>query len=413
MRTTTVPRSRLLAGLTAIALAISVWVVAPGVGAEQQIVRVGPDREHTTIQQGVTAAPPGALVLVDEGVYDGDVVIPADKTGLTIRGMDRNGVILDGGFAQRTAITALADGVTMENMTARNFEANGFYWRGVRDYEGRFLTTYRVGLYGIYAFDSVGGVFEDSLASGSGDAAFYIGQCRPCDATIENVIGEWSALGYSGTNAGGNLTIKDSIWRDNGSGIVPNSLDSQRDPPQRGGTNIVGNLIERSGNVESPGFGIAGAILGHGVGLAGGSQNVVQRNTITDSTGYGVVIFPIPGGQQVYVPNDNTVRDNVFADNGAADLGLSVGTGTGNCFTGNDHTSSAPTGLEDDYPCDDDSALMKRVPLVGSAEVGAALAEDYLAAETGTMERGDYRDTPVPEEQPTMPNPDPTVGDEG
>jgi hypothetical protein len=409
MTTAVRSRRRLLGVVVALAVAASAWLVAPRAGAEPQIVRVGPERGITTIQGGVDAARPGDLILVDPGVYDGDVVIPTDKPGITIRGLHRHETILDGGFEQRTAITALADGVTMENMTARNFQANGFYWRSVRDYEGRYLTTYRVGMYGIYAFDSVGGIFEKSLASGSGDAAFYIGQCRPCDAVIDDVIGEWSALGYSGTNAGGNLTLRNSIWRDNGAGIMPNSLDSQRDPPQRGGTNIVGNLVERNGNADTPGFGIAGAVIGHGVGVAGGSDNVIQGNVIRDNTDYGVVIFPIPGGSMVYLPNDNTVIDNELSGNGEADLALSVGTGTGNCFSRNEHTSSAPSDIEGTYPCDDDSALAKRVPVVGDVQAGYLLAEDYLRAEAGMQNRPSYKDTPIPniDEQPTMPNPDP------
>ncbi|HVD88057.1 MAG TPA: hypothetical protein VNB91_04045, partial [Jatrophihabitantaceae bacterium] len=78
--------------------------------------------------------------------------------------------------------------------------------------------------YGIYAFDSADGLFEHSYASGSPDSGFYIGQCRPCDAVIDQVVAERNALGYSGTNAGGNLQIVRSVWRDNWAGIVPNTL---------------------------------------------------------------------------------------------------------------------------------------------------------------------------------------------
>ena len=68
--------------------------------------------------------------------------------------------------------------------------------------------------YGIYAFDSADGLFEHSYASGSPDSGFYIGQCRPCDAVIDQVVAERNALGYSGTNAGGSLQIVRSVWRD-------------------------------------------------------------------------------------------------------------------------------------------------------------------------------------------------------
>jgi hypothetical protein len=158
--------------------------------------------------------------------------------------VDRNEVIFFGDDDPDTpnAITVFANGVTMENMTAHNFVGNGFYWRSVEDYHGRYLTAWNFGDYGIYAFDSRGGLFEHSYASGAADAAFYIGQCNPCDAVIRNITAEHSALGYSGTNAGGNLIIEDSVWANNGAGIVPNSLDSQANPPQRG-TTIRNNTV--------------------------------------------------------------------------------------------------------------------------------------------------------------------------
>ena len=49
--------------------------------------------------------------------------------------------------------------------------------------------------YGIYAFDSVDGLFERSYASGSPDSGFYIGQCRPCDAVIDDVMTTGASVG--------------------------------------------------------------------------------------------------------------------------------------------------------------------------------------------------------------------------
>ena len=72
--------------------------------------------------------------------------------------------------------------MTLENMSAHNFTANGFYWDGVEGFAGRYLTVWNVGLYGIYAISSRGGVMEESYVSGAADAAFYIGECNPCDA---------------------------------------------------------------------------------------------------------------------------------------------------------------------------------------------------------------------------------------
>ena len=49
-------------------------------------------------------------------------------------------------------------------------------------------------------------------------------------------------MGYSGTNAGGDLAIVNSEWRDNMAGIVPNTLDSEANPPQRD-VLIAGNYV--------------------------------------------------------------------------------------------------------------------------------------------------------------------------
>ena len=121
----------------------------------------------------------------------------------------------------------------IENITARNALLNGFYWATVKGYRGSYLTAYNNGDYGVYAFDAVDGVLEHSYASGSPDAGFYIGQCYPCDAIVNNVISENNGLGYSGTNSGGSLYIISSVFRNNKGGLAPNTLDSELLPPER------------------------------------------------------------------------------------------------------------------------------------------------------------------------------------
>jgi len=66
----------------------------------------------------VDAAMPGDLMLVAPGVYRESVVVLTPD--LTIRGLDRNLVILDGEFGRDNGIKVLAaDNVVVENMTAR------------------------------------------------------------------------------------------------------------------------------------------------------------------------------------------------------------------------------------------------------------------------------------------------------
>ena len=100
------------------------------------------------------------------------------------------------------------------------------------------------------------GVFEHSSPSGSPDAGFYIGQCYPCDAVIDDVVSEKNGLGYSGTNSGGDLTIVNSVFRNNRAGIVPNSGAYEGCAPSRkprsSATSSTTTTTPRHGAIERP-----------------------------------------------------------------------------------------------------------------------------------------------------------------
>ena len=109
-------------------------------------------QDYPTIQNGVDAANPGDLVLIDKGEYNEAVFVTTPS--VTLRGVDRNAVILDGKFELGTGIMVGGNGVAIENMTARNYTLNGFFWTGVQGFRGSYLTAYNNGDYGIYAFGS-------------------------------------------------------------------------------------------------------------------------------------------------------------------------------------------------------------------------------------------------------------------
>ena len=95
--------------------------------------------DYPTITEAVDAAVPGDLILISPGVYNEAVNVTTDE--LTIRGLDRNEVILDGELELDNGIRVLgAKGVAIENMTARNYTNNGFFWTGVDGYRGSYLT---------------------------------------------------------------------------------------------------------------------------------------------------------------------------------------------------------------------------------------------------------------------------------
>jgi len=295
--------------------------------------------DYPTIQSAVDAAEPGDLVLVEPGVYKEAVTVTTP--GLVIRGTDRNSVILDGEFTRENGIAVTADGVAIENMTARSYTVNGFFWNGVTGYRGSYLTAIDDWVYGIYAFDSVDGLFEYSYASGAWDAGFYIGQCDPCNAVVTDVVAEYNGLGYSGTNSSGNIWIVNSEWRYNVAGIVPNTLDSELLPPANNVV-VAGNYIHHNGEAEeAPNRTAEWSAFGNGVVLAGARDSVVRNNLLVNNKTSGVEIVSMIDAN-LWPSGGNEVRDNVIRGSGRADLTLGGPLEQGSCFAGNDAATSVP-----------------------------------------------------------------------
>jgi plastocyanin len=362
----------------------------PPVGEGQTL---GVPSAHPTIQLAVDAASPGDLILVEPGTYREAVRVTTPY--LTIRGTDRNRVILDGGFELPNGVHVLeADGVTIENMTARHYLLNGFYWIGVRGYRGSYLTAYNNGDYGIYAFDSVHGQLDHSYASGHPDSGFYIGQCDPCHALVTDVLAEHNALGWSGTNASGDLVIARSEWRNNMAGIVPNTLDSELLPPQHGQT-IVGNWVHDNGNRRAPAKPGTYPAFGVGIVVAGGLDNVVARNLVEGHPSYGIAVLPNLD-RNLWVAGGNAVRDNVVRGSGIADLAMGAPAAGGNCFAGNAFGTSLPPAIELVAGCGFPAGG-------GDPFVTTELLGRVAESEAQDFPRGDWRTQPEPQAQPQMP----------
>ena len=204
---------------TTIFLAATVLLLSLPLLADRTAIRPGwnlfspqQDIETWTTAKSLRAAGPDANVHAD--FFDAWLCDPANAEKVA----DLQPVAAD---------MVMASGSGLDpHITVRNALFNGLFWTGVKGYRSSYVTAYNNEIYGIYAFDSVDGLFEHSYASGSYDAGFYIGQCDPCDAVIDGVLAENNGLGYSGTNAGGNLRIVRSVWRDNVAGIVPKAAIS-------------------------------------------------------------------------------------------------------------------------------------------------------------------------------------------
>lgn len=386
--------------------------------------------QYPTIQKAVDRAEPGDLVLVSPGTYREAVTV--ETPNIVIRGLDRATTVLDGTFNLDNGVRVVgADGVAIENMTARNYTANGFFWTGVKGYRGSYLSAIRNGNYGIYAFESTNGLLEHSYGAGSPDAGFYIGACYECDSVIDDVVSEWNGLGYSGTNSGGDLYIVNSVFRNNRAGVVPNVGTYEPCFPQRE-TTIVGNLVHSNNNPGTDAIDAAQLAFGNGVLLVGANDNTVERNQIWDHdiTGVGVVPFPeddptpieskkllaceeeppaavldvaadeLPA-TVIWPATGNRVVGNEVSDSRLVDLGMNmVGTTEtpdgGNCFSDNVAETESPTNLQQKAPCG--------APASGDFAEGAFDVTPLIAREKPPTVS--YKDVALPDPGPqaNMPN---------
>jgi len=279
--------------------------------------------------------------------------------------------VLDGGFELGDGVLVAADGVAVENLTVVNYRQNGVLFTGVAaasargmggygavygagdavldGYRVSYVTTANNGLYGLYAFAARNGVFEHSYASGHPDAGFYVGQCRPCNAVLRDLVAEGNAIGYYGTNASGDVWIVESIFVGNRLGIAPNSQDAELLAPQEQSF-VVGNLVIDNQGVDTPE--IPDGFFGAGIAVGGGTTNVVLRNRVEGNLGAGIIVLPLGG----YDPAGNEIRENVLDGNGYdLVLRLSAAAGDssagGNCFTANTFATSDPVDIEGVAPC--------------------------------------------------------------
>ncbi len=351
--------------------------------------------DYPNIQSAVDAAGPGDLVLIEQGVYRETVSVTTP--GLVIRGVDRNEVVIDGELERANGVEVLfADGVAIENLTARNHTINGFFWTGVRGYRGSFLTAVNNGDYGIYAFDSSDGLFEHSYASGSPDASFYIGQCNPCEAVITDSIGEYSGLGYSGTNASG-VYLVSNLFRYNGAGIAPNTLDSELIPPTRN-VRVAGNLIYENGYGDFPHKNDQWLTQGFGVLLVGVESSTITHNRIFNHPNGAIAVGPFVDAN-FWMSSNNEVVFNSVAGSGLGDLLLAGPSLPGNCFEGNEPGHTMPPWLETTQSCS--GIRWPALFEVGSfASLFGRIVETGLNLDTEVF----YGDMPHPGPQPQMPD---------
>ncbi len=322
--------------------------------------------KYKTINRAIRKARGGDLIRVRKGTYrEGVKVTGSGYDGLRIVG-DRkrpgrvviNSKGLRGAAAQNGVLVNNADGVTVSGLKLVNYKGNGVFFVNVNGYSASHLIAAGRGVYGVYAFNSKGGTIRDSVAYDNNDSGFYIGQTpkqsKPKRSLVTRVRAYRNVLGFSGTNMR-YVTITKSQWFNNGTGIVPNALKSEKFPPPQenviSGNHVFWNnynyyagakfRIPRSGPA-----GLSGYPLGVGILLFGGQGHTVEKNKIYGNwlVGFGAIEQltllgeKSPALREAAVLRRNTVRNNDFGLGGRDLNGRDMfydGSGTQNCFSNN------------------------------------------------------------------------------
>jgi hypothetical protein len=429
---------------TAFAAALVSLLIPAAALAAGSVLRVGTYNgikgQYTTIQAAVNAAKPGDWILIGPGDYKTTTAkvvkgeeLPAGvlitTPNIYLRGMNRNTVIVDGtkpgsapcsskASAQNTGpagngghlglngiLVWNADNVWIQNLTACNFltgagdSGNEIWWDAYRlgtkgqgkGMVGSYLnatSTYfdpknpaTAAAYGIFSSRWSGGTWTNTYASNFNDSGYYIGACQQsCDQTIDDGWAEYNALGYSGSNSGGTLIVKDSQFDNNEDGFSTNSQNGDNPPPQNGdcpngGTSPIthtnscwvfeDNYVHDNNDPNVPALGTAAqGPVGTGISIAGGRNDTVMHNRFVDNDAWGVILLPYldsgkpcTGGTYggtfgatscLFSGYGVNLLDNTFSDNGSyghpsnGDVGwVSLETDPIDCFAGNTQSSGS------------------------------------------------------------------------
>jgi hypothetical protein len=346
--------------------------------------------EYPTIQAAVDAAQPGDLVRIAPGRYHEQVVVPAAKRDVVLRGTDRNRVVLDGGNGRRhEGIVIHGDGVAVENLTVRGFGSDGILVTPPPDakqplhgWRVSYVTLANNALHGVDALNAQGGTIEHVWASGHGGAGLRIGRCLPCDALVTDSVAVRGMAGFEGVNAGGNIVVARSQFRDNRVGVMLVTAGDD-DVYHQQDSALVGNVIADNDNRHAAGRGDA---FGVGVLVRGGRRDGLARNRITGHPGAGVLLT---SSDDKTPAAEISVQGNVLRRNGV-DLVVAPGPGQrtskGSCFAQNRFSTSLPDAIEKALPCQSDVPLHVGAPRLPSPPP-----------------RVDWRSIALPGPQPSLP----------
>jgi hypothetical protein len=407
--------------------------------------------QYRSLQSAVNAAHPGDWILVGpgdhktkstrapKGAKDTPAGVLVTTPDVYIRGMNRSKTIIDGTVSGPPCSTHTRDqdfgpkssnggplgrnGIMVwkssrdwvQNLTVCNFlgpgnssgdTGNEIWWNDGADsgklgpgrgYLGSYMTTtstYYHGegsaaQYGIFSSNWRGGTWNVGYASNFNDSGLYIGACRQaCDQVVNHVWAEYDALGYSGSNSGGRLIIKNSQFDHNEDGFDTNSQNGDNPPPQNGDCPnrktspithtrscwvFMHNYVHDNNNPNVPTAGYAAAgPVGTGMSISGGRNDTVMDNVFKNNMAWGNIFVPFPdsgppctGGTNLpnlclYDESGDAMINNRYANNGGFGnptngdyAAVNLEPGVTDCFRGNKKTNGKPATAS---PADAESA---------------------------------------------------------
>ena len=285
-----------------------------------------------------------------------------------------------------------ADEVTVDGFMARDYKSNGFFFTNLTGYTMNHLIARQTGVYGLYAFNTIGGRMLNSEAYYVNDGAFYIGQtppqAKPVRTIVRNVEGWGSPLGFSATNMR-YVTITKSRFYNNAAGIVPNALDSEKFPPPEDNAIIDNDIFWNNFNYHQgkPPFtvrkdGNAALVpIGTGILLLGGRDHRIENNRIHGNflTGVaaieGVLLQKNPEAKSL---ERNVVRNNQFGRSGTDANGTDLmydGNGSDNCWSLDGVNATFPADRSTFAGCGGPNAFSPRRPGADAGPHGRERAE--------------------------------------
>src|SRR5947209_19727881 len=113
------------------------------------------------------------------------------------------------------------------------------------------------------------------------------------------------------------------------SGITPNTLDSEPDPPEDD-TTILNNLVENNNNFEAPANALQYPTIGNGIVITGGNNNHILNNRVKGHMYYRILIVPNIE-QRLWQPARNVTENNIITNSGVADLARGALAAAHNC----------------------------------------------------------------------------------